>query len=108
MALLATQTAVQAGLTPSYSAVSSSDTAVPGDNVVLIVRNAGGSADTVTIVTPSTFSGLAIADQTVTVPATTGERIIPLPASLYADPTTGLATIQHSFTTSVTCIVLGV
>lgn len=108
MALLTTQQAVQAGLTPTYGAVSASDTAVPGDNVVLIVRNAGGSADTVTIVTPGTVSGLAIADQTVTVPATTGERIIPLPASLYQDPTTGLCTIQHSFTTSVTCAVIGV
>lgn len=108
MALLTTQVATQAGTTPTYGAVSSSDTAVPGDNVILIVKNAGGSADTVTIVTPGTVRSLAIADQTVTVPATTGEKHIALPADLYADPTTGLVTIQHSFTTSVTCAVIAV
>lgn len=108
MALLTTQTAVQAGITPSYAAVASSDTAVPGDNVILHVKNAGGSADTVTIVTPGTVRGLAVADQTVTVAATTGDKMIALPADLYADPTTGLVTIQHSFTTSVTCAVIAV
>lgn len=107
MALLATQTAVQGGLTPAYTAVSASDTAVPGDNVVLHVKNAGASPDTVTLVTPGVVSGLSIADQTVTVPAG-GERFIPLIAALYQDPSTGLATIQHSFLTSVTAAVLGV
>jgi len=107
VALFATQTAVQAGLNATYTAVSASDTAVPGDNVVLHVKNAGGSPDTVTLVTPGTVSGLAIADQTVSVPAG-AERFIPLIAALYQDPTTGLATIQHGFITSVTAAVVGV
>ena len=29
----------------------------------------------------------------------------PFPADLFADPTTGLTTVTHSFTTSVTCAV---
>lgn len=107
MALLSTQVAVQAGLTPSYGAVSASDTAVPGDQVVLHVKNGGGSPDTVTLVTPGTVSGLAIADQTVSV-AAGAEKFIPLISELYRDPTTGLCTIQHSFTTSVTCAVVSV
>lgn len=107
MALLATQQAITAGLTPSYSAVSASDTCVPGDNVVIHVKNGGGSPDTVTLVTPFTLDTLTLADRTVSVPAG-AERFIAVPASLYQDPITGFATIQHSFTTSVTCAVIGV
>lgn len=107
MALLTTQSVVQAGLAASYSAAAASDTAVPGDNVVLHVKNGGGSPDTVTLVTPGTVSGLAIADQTVSV-AAGAEKFIPLLPDLYRDPSTGLVTIQHSFTTSVTVAAISV
>lgn len=108
MALLATQQAVTSGLTPSYGAVSASDTAVPGDNVMIHVKNAGGSPDTVTLVNPTTIDGVALANggKQVSVPAG-AERMISLP-STYLNPSTGVATITHSFTTSVTCAVIGV
>jgi hypothetical protein len=43
-------------------------------------------------------------DRDITVSVTNAqERMIgPLPANFFADPTTGLGTVTHSFTTSVT------
>lgn len=102
MALLSPQSIVGVSLTPSFSAVSASDTVIPLDDMFYVVRNAGGSADTVTIVIPGNDAfGSAIPDPTITVPATTGERWILLTQAM-ADPATGLITITHSFTTSVT------
>lgn len=108
MALLATQQAVTSGLTPSYSAVSASDTAVPGDNVMIHVKNGGGSPDTVTLVNATTVDGVALANggKQVSVPAG-AERMISLPA-IYQNASTGLVTVTHSFITSVTCAVIGV
>ncbi len=106
MSLLTTQSASVTGLQATYGAVSASDTvSIQDDRVFLHVKNGGGSSDTVTIVTPGTVSGLAVADQAVVV-ANGTEKLIPIPASLYADPATGLVTIQHSFTTSVTCAIV--
>lgn len=107
MALLTLQTISLPSLTPSYGAVSASDTiANADDRTFLHVKNAGGSPDTVTIVIPGTDQfGSAIPDPTVSVPATTGDRMIPVTAAM-ADPATGLITVTHSFTTSVTCALV--
>lgn len=107
MALLAVQEITLAGLAPTYSAVSASDTFVPDDRTWLHVKNAGGSADTVGIATPVTYRGQAVADAGGSVPATTGDRMFgPFPTQDFADPTTGLATVTHSFTTTVTAAVV--
>lgn len=109
MALLTPQEPTLAGATPSYGAVAASDTFVPDDRTYLVVKNAGGSSDTVAIATPVTYRGQAVADAGGSVPATTGERWFgPFPAQDFADPTTGLATVTHSFTTSVTCALIKV
>jgi hypothetical protein len=102
MALLAAQQIAVTGSTPSYAAVSASDTIQPdaADNLWLHVKNAGGSPDTVTVVIPGVYLGVAIADLTVSVPAGS-ERMIAIPAAAM-DPATGLITVTHSFTTSVT------
>lgn len=107
MALLTMQTISPPSLTPSYGAVSASDTiANVDDRMFLHVKNAGGSSDTVTIVIPGNDQfGSAIPDPTVSVPATTGDRMIPLIPAM-ADPATGLITVTHSFTTSVTCALV--
>ncbi len=108
MALLTEQPIVIAGTTPSYGAVAASDTIGNvgyGNNKFLHVKNAGGSSDVVTIVVPGTYLGVAIGDPTITVPATTGDKMIPIPPGA-VDPATGLVTVQHSFTTSVTCALL--
>ena len=111
MALLTKQQVTRAGLNPSFVAVGGSgDEFVPGDQTYLHVKNGGGGASTVTIVTPRTAKGQAIADVTVSVPAA-GERIIgPFPESEYADPNdvNRRADVSCSPTTSVTiaCIEL--
>ena len=108
MALLTTQSVGLTGTAPSYGAVSASDTVNPATGLFLHVKNAGGSSDTVTItdggVTPG---GSAATSPTVSVPATTGDRMIYIPPS-FVNPSTGLITITHSFTTSVTCALLRV
>ncbi len=105
MALLATQSITRAGLAPSYAAAAGGgDTFTPGPNVFLQVKNASGGAITVTVVTPRTDSlGNAVADNTISVPATTGDRMIgPLPYEHYADPSTGVGNISYSGVTSLT------
>jgi hypothetical protein len=108
LALLSTQQVTRQGLAPAYTAVAASDTFTPGPNTFLHVKNVGGSPDTVTLVTPgSVITDVPIGDPTVSVPATTGDRMIgPIPGGIFADPTTGLVTVSHSFTTSVTVAVL--
>lgn len=107
MALLATQEMALTGTVATYSAASASDTFVPDDRTFLHVKNGGGSSDTVTVVTPGTAAGgLAIADAVSAVANATEEFIGPFPAQHYADPATGLATVTHSFTTSVTVAVV--
>lgn len=104
MALLATQSIVRTGLAPAFAAVSASDTFTPDKDTYIEVKNANAGACTVTVTTPRTDAiGNAIADNAVSVPATTGDRIIgPFPAEHYADPTTGLATVTFSPSASVT------
>jgi len=42
-------------------------------HVILNFRKTGAGAATITVVTPETRAGLAVADKTITVPATTGD-----------------------------------
>lgn len=111
MALLTAQTVAKAGITPAYSAVTASDTITPVSGTVqfLHVKNASGSAVTVTLVDPgSTPFGSAATNPTVSVPATTGDKMIgPLPLSL-ASASTGLITVTYSATTSVTAALVQV
>lgn len=72
-------------------------------NVCLVVNNGSGASITVTIATPSTASGLAIADATLTVEAG-AIGIIPLPMLLRG--ATGRATVTYSSATSVTAGVV--
>lgn len=102
MAALTVQTIAGAAIT--FGAVAAEDTVTADNGLVLHVKNAGGSADTVTLVDPGTTpAGSSATDPTYTCPATTGDIEIPLSSKL-AD-STGTITIQHSFTTSVTCAV---
>ena len=107
MALITKQQVVISGLAAVYSAVNASDTFVIDDDLFLHVKNAGGSACTVTIADASlTPGGNAALNATVTVPATTGDRFIgPIP-NVYVNTGTGLVTVTYSFTTSVTAALL--
>ena len=71
MALLTVQQ-IGSPTTPSYTAVSSSDTVVADPNgLILHVKNAGGSPDTVTLTDPGTTpAGSAATNPTFSVAAT--------------------------------------
>ena len=103
MTLLATQTINRTGLTPAYTAVTASDTFVPDGQTFLHVKNGGASPDTcVCVVAAGDPPGLTIADNSVSVTNAQERMIGPFPANFFADPTTGLCTVTHGFTTTVT------
>lgn len=73
---LTVQPVTIAGATPSYAAANVDGHAVANTgHEFLHVKNGGGAPITVTIVTPLTVGGRAVADDTVTVP-NGGERMI--------------------------------
>ena len=103
MTLLATQNIVRTGLTPAYTAGTGSDTFLPDANTFLHVKNAGGSPDVCAMaVLQGSAPGFTYSANSVSVTNAQERMIGPLPANFFADPTTGLATVTHSFTTSVT------
>lgn len=109
MALLTTQQVVITGLAPTFaSAAGGGDTVVPDDRTFLHVKNASAGAITVTVVVPGTTYGQANPDVAVSVPATTGERMIgPLTAAL-VNPATGVVDISYSGVTSLTVAAIRV
>lgn len=83
----------------AVAAAAGGDTAPVGTGRFLYVNNADASSKTVTIATPGSVKGLAIADATLVVAA--GDHgIIPL-NNVYRGAT-GRAAITYSDTTSVT------
>lgn len=105
MALLSTQSITRAGLSATLGAATGGgDTFLADRETMLRVKNTSGASITVTVVTPRTDQvGNAVADNTFTVPATTGDVLAgPFPAEIYNDPTTGVASITYSAATSVT------
>lgn len=87
---------LKSGLTATYTSsglLTTNTYKVRNDGKVLLhFKKTGAGACTVTITTPNTSQGLAIADQTVTVPATTGDVFVgPLPASLFNDSSSDVA-----------------
>lgn len=97
----AQQIGVAPALVPAYTAPAASDTVAPDDRVFLHVKTAG-TGTTVTIPTPSTYGGFAIADASYVLGTTAEQMIGPLTAALFADPTTGLITVNYSSVTTVT------
>jgi hypothetical protein len=104
MALLAQQVIASSGLTPTYSAAAASTTVTCGDRSFLHVKNTNGSSMTVTVTATAKQRGQAVVDLVVTVPATTGDKMIgPIYADTYASTADGVsASITYSSTTSVT------
>lgn len=104
MALLTPQQINKAGLQATYSAVNSTDTANPDDDIILHVKNASGGTLTVTLTdTSPTQAGSAATNPTVSI--TTGtDKFIYLPAAYGL--VSGIVTIGYSTTTSVTAALL--
>lgn len=102
MALLVVQSIGQA-LNPVVfgAAAGGGDTVARRDNSFLVVKNGGGSPVTVTLDTPGTTHGLAIADEGVTV-AAGATAYISTDDSVFVHPSDGLIHIAYSGVTSVT------
>jgi hypothetical protein len=96
------QRATSAGLAPAYEPAN-----VAGNSYrlatgrVLHIKNASGASVTVTIPTPGSVDGLAVADRTVAVPAAT-DRFIALSKQSVYQQTGGTAHVDYSAVTSVT------
>lgn len=102
MALLTVQDLTIAGVVPSYTAVSSSDTFPLGNDKVWVhVKNGGGSPDTVAIDAVTNCSQGFDHDGGSSVTNGTEKMFLVSPASRFMG-TGGTATITHTFTTSVT------
>lgn len=109
VALSATQQIDDGGIAPAYQGtLSTSDTYTFSNDgrVFLHVKKTGAGACTATITTPGTVRGKAIADATVSIPATTGDKLIgPFPPDLYNDAS-GLVTIAFSDIAGLTVAVV--
>ena len=101
MAALTSQVAPHAGLNPVTMTTGlggvSGNTAPCGSGLGLMLINGAAATCVITMRVPAatTFDGLAITNRTVTLPATIGAiTIIPLPATPFGDPVTGLASFD--------------
>ena len=107
MAALAAITPVVAGVASTGAAVSASDTIdqslLGSRGAYLVITNAGGSSDTVTIKDfGTTRAGNSLTSNQYTVTVANGtEKVIWIRPEM-VDPSTGLVTVTHSFTTTVT------
>lgn len=107
MAALTSVSITTAGGTPVPVAVAASDTIAAtqfgATGCILRVINAGGTIDNVTITDPNpTILGNTGTPAVVGVPITTGIRMIFIPLAAI-NQATQVATVNHSFTTTVTC-----
>lgn len=102
MALLTTQQIDITGSDVTHAAASTSDTVNPSPRTFVWYKNTNASSRTITVVVPGSRFGQDLADVEVTLPATTGEKVIgPLTREL-ADPSTGLVTVTLDADTDVT------
>jgi len=104
---LAVQQAVDEGLAPAYTAANVDGHSIPGTgDIVLHVKNTNGAPMNVTVQTGGTLVGEPVTDKVVSVPATTGDRIIGrFNAALYNQPSgadAGKVYVDFSAVTGVT------
>ena len=101
------QTLARAGLSATYEACDTNGNYFTNDGMTFIhIKNANAGTPTLTIATANTVDGLAIADRTVTMFATTGDKMIgPLPASVYNDAN-GRVQLTYSAVTDLTIAVI--
>lgn len=100
-----------AGLAPTYSAgdAANGHTIAGADSdSFLHVKNTGGGACTVTLNATARIAGLALANQTVSVPATTGDKMIgPLRPDVFGQ-SDGACYVDLSTATGVTLAAIRV
>ena len=83
---LTLQTTTRSGVEATFAAVDDTNGESfdnVGENVLLHVKNGSGGAVVVTITTPGSVDGVALADRTISVPAGEERIIGPFPNNLY-------------------------
>ena len=107
MAALTATSAVIGGTSPAPVAVAASDTIARGQfgptGVHLRVINGGGSPDTVTITDPTLTDAGSVATNPTSSVTNATTKVIFIPVSMIN--ASDVATVAHSFITSVTCEV---
>lgn len=103
----AVQRITLAGTNVALTAPNADGDIIPAGQVALRVLNGSGAPITVTVITPGTVAGLAIADATATIPAAGQRDIGPFPASVFAQPADAVVgplqvLVDYSAITSVT------
>lgn len=106
---LAVEQAQRSGLEPTFNAVDATDTYKfqNAGATFLYVKNENVADATVSIVTPTTVDGLAVADRTVVVTAAEERIIGPFPTAYYND-SSGLISFTQNKATDVTIAVVRV
>ncbi|HEY9414792.1 MAG TPA: hypothetical protein VIQ30_08555 [Pseudonocardia sp.] len=109
MALLTATRPTISGVAWSPAAVSSSDTIAAADlgvnGALLYINNGGASPDTVTVTDPGTTPAGSVATNP-TNSVTNGTAEVMRISPNFVNPSTGVATVSHSFTTSVTYVLI--
>ena len=106
MATLTTQEVDLDGVEVTFaSAAGGGDSFTPSSRTFLWLKNASGGDITVTVDTPGTVIGLAVANSVTTVQAGEDRLIGPFPYEHFAQ-TDGLADITYSGVTTLTVAVL--
>jgi hypothetical protein len=97
---LAVQAITRAGLTPAYTAANADGHAIANDGSTMLHVKTVGTACTVTVVTPGTVDGQAIADRTIALGTNTERMIGPFPPRTYNQD--GAVHVDFSAVTAVT------
>lgn len=106
MATLSIQTIARAGLTPSYASAAGGGDEFANTGIQFAhIKNGSGGDIVVTIATPNSVDGLAIADRTVTVSAGSEEMIGPFPVAHYNDANSKVQ-LTYDGVTSLTIAIL--
>jgi hypothetical protein len=74
---------------------------------VVVIKNGSGSPITLTVVTPATVDGLAVADLTASIGAGETRMVGPFPTAVYSDGS-GNVSLTYSAVTTVTLAVVKV
>jgi hypothetical protein len=103
---LTAQQVTTAGLNPSFVAAVADGDVFDAGRVALWVENGSASTVTITIPTPTTVSGLAVAEAGGTVPAGGFRLFGPFPRSVFGQPVgdadAGRVHVNYSAVTDVT------
>jgi hypothetical protein len=104
--IAAGQQVTSAGLAPALTAPTVDGDSIPSGQTLLWVENASGAPITVTVQTPATMSGLAVAEAGGAVPAAGRRFFGPFPKGTFGQPAgqtdVGMVRVDYSAVASVT------